>query len=139
MIWTLLVGVALATTPDEQELMDALLLPPEPQAEVVPTPHRPQVPWWPVPAGLLGMGLLWVARQKVLGGFGASKGHSMQVHSRIQLGQGSGLAVVEIETPDGPRRLLMGVGSGVPPRLVADLDDRFRDDLIDELLDRGQR
>ena len=87
--------------------------------------------------GMLGMGLLWAARHKLNGRFGDTDDHAMQIHGRIQLGQGSGLAVVEIATPDGPRMLLMGVGNGVPPQLVADLANPFRDELIDEILERG--
>jgi hypothetical protein len=138
-IWTVLLGAALATAPEEQALFDALLDAPVAEIQAPPAlPAAPPVPWWPVPAGILGMGLLWAARRKVLGGFETDKGHGMQVHSRVALGQGSGLAIVEIETPAGPRMLLMGVGSGSAPRLVADLEDRFRDELIDGILNRGE-
>ena len=136
----LLIGVALATAPEEQALFDALLDAPAVQATEAPAalPAPPKVPWWPVPAGLLGMAMLWAARKRVLGGFESSTGHGMQVHSRVALGQGSGLAIVEVETPSGPRMLLMGVGSGAAPHLVADLEDRFRDELISGILDRSE-
>jgi len=138
-IWSLLVGVAMATAPEEQALFDALLdAPPAEAVASQPLPEAPSVPWWPVPVGLVGAGMLWVARKKVLNGFEAGAGHGMQVHSRVALGQGSGLAVVEIDTPAGPRMLLMGVGTGSAPRLVADLEDRFRDELIAGILNRGE-
>mgnify|MGYP007046944063 CR=1 FL=1 len=138
MIYTLLVAVALATTPDEQALFDALMAPEQSLVEASEAPPlAPQIPWWPIPAAMLGMGMLWAARSKMMARFVDTNDHTMRVHSRIGLGQGSGLAVVEIATPDGTRTLLMGVGNGVAPQLIADLAHPFRDELIDEILDRA--
>jgi len=116
-------GLTLATgamAEPQDALHDRLLGPmPDMSAVVTEMPERPDLPWWPVPAMLLGLGLLWGVRRR-LDQKAQEPGH-VRVLGRAVVDRTNSLVLIEVQDAEGrTRRLMVGSGGG-SPRLVADL------------------
>ncbi len=120
-------GAEPAPHPEEAELYDRFFgeeevkeaAKPEQESPVAKAATDLTVPWWLLPVGMLGVGVLLVMRNK------ASKTtavrQSIRVMSRTHMGKEGSLAMIEVADGDQrTRRLLVGFGGGAP-RLVADV------------------
>jgi len=103
--------------PSENEIFDRLITEPAPSA---PT-QTAAPPWWMWPMGLLGVA---GAAGVVIRNRTTTDGISDDIHvlSRAGLSRTASLTMIEVTGADGQtRRMLIGVGGGGAPRLVADL------------------
>ena len=139
-LWILLLGLALASPADD---IEQRLLGDEPLIEVGGVlVESVETPWWPLPASALGIALLWGVRRQITQKTEAAP-QTLRVTSRTQLGQGASLAVVEVHDDAGSvRRLLVGMGTGAAPNLVADLGIRapgFSTQLAQKVIEEDQQ
>jgi len=93
--------------------------PAEQDAPVVQETQDMAIPWWLLPFGMLGVGVLFLMRGRAVKSLLPQQ--DIRVLSRTQLGKEGSLAVIEVADGDHrKRRLVVGLGGGAP-RLVADV------------------
>ena len=121
MIGLVLASALAAADPDVSALDERLLGPPPVVQQALEQPiEPPSMPWWPVPAAAVGIGLLLWVRKTATGAL--VEDTPITVIGRVPIERGAGLALIEVLDSDGrPRRLLIGLGNGQPPRLVSEL------------------
>ncbi len=112
LLW--LVGVAAA----EDLKLEQRLLGPGPVTATIAAPPAPAIPW--ALFGILGVGAAatWIGREKWLAAHVDDLDTAVRVLGRAPLGDGTSVALVEIESGAEKRVLVLGCSNGSPTLLT---------------------